>query len=107
MSAVYRAKAARESAGTFTVKSSFPARQGGRCMKSITLVALAAAALALGACKDKTGDLQHNVDKATADIKTKVAGDKDVKEAGQALKNAVKDNGKGVKEVVAAAKQSV
>jgi len=73
-------------------------------MKSMTLVALAAAALALGACKDKASDLQNNVEKAGADIKTRVTEDKDIKEAGQALKNAVKDNGKGVKEVVAAAK---
>lgn len=73
-------------------------------MKSIILVAFAAAALALGACKDKASDLQNNVEKVGADIKTHVAGDKDVKEAGQALKNAVKDNGKGIKQVVAAAK---
>ncbi|MGE5500536.1 MAG: hypothetical protein ACM3W4_01265 [Ignavibacteriales bacterium] len=75
-------------------------------MKSMTLVALAAAALALGACKDKASDLQNNVEKASADIKDRVSQDTDVKEAGQALKNAAKDSGKGVKAVVAAAKDA-
>lgn len=73
-------------------------------MKSTTLVALTAAALALSACKDKAADLQNNVEKAGADIKQTVSQDTDVKEAGQALKNAAKDGGKGIKQVVAAAK---
>jgi len=74
-------------------------------MKSITLVALAAT-LALGACKEKASDLQNNVEKAGVDIKNRVGSDPDVKEAGQALKNAAKDSGKGIKKVVAAAKDS-
>ena len=75
-------------------------------MKPTILVALVVAALTLGACKDKASDLQNNVEKAGADIKARVSGDSDVKEAGQALKNAAKDGGKGVKKVVEAAKDA-
>jgi hypothetical protein len=75
-------------------------------MKSVALTMLAAAALTLGACKDKASDLQNNVEKVGADIKDRVGNDKDVKEAGQALKKATKDGGKGIRKVVAAAKDS-
>ena len=73
-------------------------------MKSTALVTLATAALGLSACKDKASDLQNNVEKVGADIKDRVGSDTDVKEAGQALKKAAKDGGKGVKKVVEAAK---
>jgi len=75
-------------------------------MKSIALTMLAAAALSLGACKDKASDLQNNVEKASADIKDRVASDTDVKEAGQALKKATKDGGKAIKQVAASAKDA-
>ena len=75
-------------------------------MKTTILVSLAAAALALGACKEKAGDLQNNVEKVGADIKDRVGEDSDVKEAGDALKKAAKDGGKGIKQVVEAAKDS-
>jgi hypothetical protein len=73
-------------------------------MKTAILVSLLAATLALAACEDKASDLQNNVEKVGADIKQTVGQDTDVKEAGAALKNAAKDGGKGIKEVVAAAK---
>jgi predicted small secreted protein len=104
MRAVYRANAARESAGTFTMKAPFPARQGGSFMKTTILVTFAVAVLGVSACKDKASDLQNNVEKASADLKSRVAEDPDIQEAGQALKNAAKDGGKGVKQVVEAAK---
>jgi hypothetical protein len=75
-------------------------------MKPTILVALSVAALTLGACKDKASDLQNNVEKAGANLKARVGGDSDVKEAGQALKNAARDGGKGVKKVVEAAKDA-
>lgn len=73
-------------------------------MKTTIVVTLAVAVLGLGACKDKASDLQNNVEKASADLKNRVSEDTDIKEAGQALKNAAKDGGKGVKQVVEAAK---
>jgi hypothetical protein len=73
-------------------------------MKPTILVTLAVAVLSISACKEKASDLQNNVEKAGADIKTRVGQDTDVKEAGQALKNAAKDRGKGIKQAVAAAR---
>jgi hypothetical protein len=75
-------------------------------MKSIALMMFAAAALTLGACKDKASDLQNNVEKVGADIKDRVGSDPDVKEAGQALKKATKDGGKAIKQVAASAKDA-
>ena len=74
-------------------------------MKTIAVATLAGLVVALGACsRDRASDLQDNVERVSGDMKDKVAGDPDVKEAGQALKNVARDSGAGVKKVVEAAR---
>lgn len=76
-------------------------------MRTIAIITLACAGLALGACsRDTTEDLQANVEQAGTEIKEgaqAVVNDPDVREAGTALKEAAKDGGSALKQVASAA----
>jgi predicted small secreted protein len=80
-------------------------------MRRIVLVTLAAAGLALGACsRDTTKDVEQNVEQAGSEIKEgaqDVINDPDVREAGGALKQAVKDGGTALKDVAVEAGDAV
>lgn len=71
-------------------------------MKNITLVTIAATALALGACGDRAEDLQENVES----IGNQITEDPDIKEARQAIGNVIGDEGEGLKAVTEEARKA-
>ncbi len=80
-------------------------------MRSTLLFAVCVAALSLAACSDKhAAEIKEGAKAATADVKDAahdIATDKDIKEAGTAIKDSAKDAGADLKEAAGKATDSV